>query len=78
MPIKVQPSNWRLWMSCRLRHPRFTLVSLDYLMHSFGGWGCVSVIYSPRVGLTGPALVRFHVIKKTHGCNLIGDCNVMY
>ena len=65
-------------MSCRLRHPRFTLVSLDYLIHSFGGWGCVSVIYSPRVSLKSLALVRFHVIKKTRDCDLIGDCNVMY
>ena len=40
------------------------LVPLDYLIHSFGEWGCVSVVYFPRVGPKGPALVRFHVIKK--------------
>ena len=30
----------------------------------FGGWGHVSIVYSPMVGPKGPVLVRFHVIKK--------------
>lgn len=38
-------------------------VSLDYLIHGFGGWGHVSMVYSLRVGQKGPTLVRFHVIK---------------
>lgn len=33
-----------------------------------GGWGRVSLVYSPEVGLKGRALVRFCVIKK--GVNL--------
>ena len=40
------------------------LVPLDYLIHNFGEWGRVYVVYLPRVGPKGPALVRFHVIKK--------------
>ena len=56
-----------LGMSCRPRHPRFDphlRVSLDYLIHGSGGWGCVSMFYSPWVDLKGPALVSYHGIKK--------------
>lgn len=38
--------------------------SLDYLIHSFGRWSLVFVVYSPGVGPKGRALVRFHVKKK--------------
>jgi hypothetical protein len=33
-------------------------------IHSSCRWGCVSRVYNPRMGLKGPALVRFLVIKK--------------
>lgn len=37
---------------------------LDYLIHGCGWWGRVSLVYQPRVGLKGPALRGFRVIKK--------------
>jgi hypothetical protein len=46
----------------RLEHPGFDSVLgvlLDYLIHGSGGLGCVS-----EVGLKGPTLVKFHVLKK--------------
>ena len=33
-------------------------------MHNSGGWGHISVVYFPRVGSKGSALVRIHVIKE--------------
>jgi hypothetical protein len=50
----------------RLEHPGFDSVLgvlLDYLIHGSGGLGCVSEVYSPEVGLKGPTLVKFHVLK---------------
>jgi len=34
------------------------------LIHGSSEWGCVSGVYSSGVSPKGPALVRFHVIKK--------------
>ena len=34
------------------------------MIHGFGRWGLVSVVYSPSVGRNSPALMRFHVIRK--------------
>lgn len=51
-------------MSYRLRHPEFNSalgVPLDYNIHGFGGWDCVSGVYSPGVG---PKVSAFQVIKK--------------
>ena len=65
--VRVQPNGWRLGMSCRTRHLGFKFplrAPLNYLIHDFDGWGCVSVVYSPGVGPKGLFLVRFHVIKK--------------
>ena len=36
---------------------------LDYLIHNFGRWGRILVVYSLGEGPKGPTLVRFHVIK---------------
>jgi hypothetical protein len=58
-------SGRRLGMSCRLRHLGFDpQLPLDYQIHGFGRWSCVSAVYYQRVGSKGLALVRFLVIKK--------------
>ena len=54
-------------MSCRLRHLAFNphqKPPLDYPIHDYGGWGCISGVHYPRVCPKDPALVRFLVIKK--------------
>jgi hypothetical protein len=43
-----------------------------HLIHGSGRWGRVSGVYYPRVGLKGPALVRFLVIKKEKGSRIYG------
>lgn len=43
----MQPSGQRAALG-RLGHPGFDSalrVALDYLIHGFGGWGCVSGVY---------------------------------
>ena len=53
-------------MSCKTRDSGFNPHSrsfLGLLIEGFGGWGHVFKVYSLRVGLKGPTLVRFHVVK---------------
>ncbi len=54
-------------MNCRPRYSGFKThykLPLDYPIHGFGGWGCVSVVYYPMVSSKDPALVRFLIMKK--------------
>jgi len=51
-----------------------TIVPLDYLIHGFGGWGRVSMVYSLGVGAKGPTLVRFHIIKEKLIRTIKGNC----
>ena len=46
------------WVQSRLGVP------LDYVIHGFGRWGFIFVVYLPRVDPKGPALVRFSIKKK--------------
>ena len=67
-PVKVQLSGWRLGMSCRPRHLGFDpLQEFPQITDTRIWWvGCVSVVYSPKMGPKGPTLsgVPRHLKKK--------------
>jgi hypothetical protein len=63
-------------MSHRLGHPEFDSalgVFLDYSLHGSLGWGRVSGVYSPRVGIKseGPSLIEVPKKKKKKKKKLI-------